>query len=110
MVPIAWWNCASGNLQKLFLVTTGKNLYPVHFNVINSRREGIEFLVYCVALLLVFQFRENKPTTFDRIALTACVFFWLPAKGPGFSFWLAVGPLLLAASWTFKRWTIGHRA
>jgi len=99
----------AGIFKSLFMVMTGTNLYPIHFRVDNPRRNGVEFLVYCVAiLLLIFQFRQKKPTKFDRIALTSCVFFWLPAKGPEFSLWLAVGPLLLAVSWAFK--TMGRRA
>lgn len=95
----------AGIFKSLVMVITGANLYPVQFQVSNPRREGIEFLIYCVALvLLLFQFGETKPTIFDKIALTACVlFFGGPAKGPDFSPWLLVGPFLLATSWAFKR-------
>src|ERR1700739_1624191 len=75
----------AGIFKSLFMVMTGTNVYPIHLRVDNPRREGIEFLVYCVAiLLLLFQFQEKKLKKFDRIALTACVFSWLPAKGPEF--------------------------
>lgn len=72
----------------------------------STRVEMLLLVFYCIAtLMLMFRFAQNPPTILDRIALTIYLFcLWPAGVKSAFSWWQAVGLIVLLSSWCVFRW------
>lgn len=112
-----WWQLFAGYMlfgfvKSAIVLVTGRDIYASHAPF--PRPEAAALGFFCiVSILLMYRFAKNRPTTLDRIALTAYLFclVWRAdaAKFSDFDLGLLVGLGCLLLAWAYDRFHRHHR-